>query len=58
MVVGTVLIFDDWYCFPPGCNMGEKQALTEFCEKYPAFKIMEWKAYSTFGQSFFVTALP
>ena len=58
MVVGTVLIFDDWYCFPPGANKGELRALSEFSEANPLFKLEEWKTYSTFGKSFFVTALP
>jgi len=58
LMVGTVLIFDDWYCFPPGANKGEKRALEEFCLADPSFKLEEWKAYSTFGKSFFVTAIP
>jgi O-methyltransferase len=58
LMVGTVLIFDDWYCFPPGTNKGEMRALSEFCEANPSFKLQEWKVYSTFGKSFFVTALP
>ena len=58
MVVGTVLLFDDWYCFPPGSNKGEVKAVNEFMKEHPSFKIEEWKAYSTFGKSFFVTALP
>lgn len=58
MVVGTVLIFDDWYTFPPGADMGEMRAVREFCQANPAFKLEEWKAYSTFGKSFFVTAIP
>lgn len=58
LVVGTVLVFDDWYCFPPDGNMGEQRAFEEFREANPSFKAVEWKAYSTFGQSFFVTALP
>lgn len=53
-VDGTVVLFDDWYCFPPGKNMGEKKALAEFCAKYPHIKFTEWKNYSTFGKSFFV----
>ncbi len=57
LVVGAILIFDDWYCFPPGANMGELRAVKEFCEANPSFKLQEWKAYSTFGQSFFVTSL-
>ena len=58
MVYGTVLIFDDWYCFPPGENKGEKRAFEEFCIDNPNFKTEVWKNYSTFGRSFFVTSLP
>lgn len=58
MMVGTVLIFDDWYCFPPGTNKGEARALKEFCQENPSFAVEEWKTYSTFGKSFFVTRLP
>jgi hypothetical protein len=28
------------------------------CEANSGFEIEEWKAYSSFGQSYFVTALP
>jgi len=58
MVVGTVLIFDDWYCFAPGANKGEVRAVKEFCEANPPFRLEEWKAYSTFGKSFFVSVIP
>ena len=58
IVCGTVLIFDDWYCFPPGESKGEKRAFEEFCIHYPNFKTEVWKNYSTFGKSFFVTSLP
>ncbi len=54
--VGTIILFDDYYCFKPDGSKGEMKALTEFCEENPRFKIKEWKAYSTFGQSFFVTS--
>jgi len=58
MVRGTVLIFDDWYCFSPGANKGEVRAVKEFCDMNPSFAMEEWKAYSTLGKSFFVTSLP
>ena len=58
MVVGSVLIFDDWYAFPLGVNKGEVRAMKEFCEANPLFATEEWKSYSTFGKSFFVTSLP
>ena len=58
MVLGTVLLFDDWYCFNPRESKGEKRAFEEFFLKYPNFKTEVWKNYLTFGRSFFVTSLP
>lgn len=58
LVNGSVVLFDDWYCFPPGKLQGERRAFTEFCQNNPEFRFEPWKAYSTFGQSFFVTATP
>ena len=54
LVSGTVILFDDWYCFPPGKEMGERRALNEFLKKYPEIELEEWKNYSTFGKSFLV----
>lgn len=54
LVSGTVILFDDWYCFPPGKEMGERRALNDFLKKYPEIELEEWKNYSTFGKSFIV----
>ena len=54
LVSGTVILFDDWYCFPPGKEMGERRAFNEFLKKYPEIEVEEWKNYSTFGKSFLV----
>ncbi len=58
LVQGTLLMFDDWYCFPGGSLMGERRALTEFVSNNLGIAVEPWKAYSTFGQSFFVTKVP
>ena len=58
LVAGSIIAFDDWYCFPPGSNKGEAKSLNEFLDLNPHYKVEEWKAYSTFGKSFFVTSLP
>jgi O-methyltransferase len=58
LVQGTLLVFDDWYAFPGGSLMGERRALTEFLADNPGFEVEPWKAYSTFGQSFFVSKTP
>ena len=51
---GTVILFDDWYCFPKASEGGEALAVREFLERNPEIEFSPWKAYSTFGQSFFV----
>lgn len=58
LVQGTLLVFDDWYCFPAGSHMGERRALLEFLAENSDFEVEPWKAYSTFGQSFFVSKVP
>ena len=55
IVDGSVLLFDDFYCFPAGSNMGEERALNEFIETNNHYRLIEWKAYSSFGKSFFIT---
>ena len=54
LVNGTVVLFDDWYCFSPGENRGEQRALCEFCERNADIEFVHWKNYSTFGRSFIV----
>ena len=56
--IGTLIVFDDWYCYPPGDEKGERLAFDEFRNSQVGFKFEEWKAYSTFGKSFFVTNIP
>jgi len=58
IVTGSILVFDDWYCFPPGDSKGEKLAFEEFLSTNEGFEVEEWKNYSTFGKSFFVTSTP
>ena len=58
LVNGSVILFDDWYCFKPGTKIknsyGEQKAVGEFLDSNKNMKFLPWKAYSTFGQSFFV----
>lgn len=53
--IGTVILFDDWYCFAPGQNKGENKAFIEFLQSNNNFKVENWKNYSTFGKSFIFT---
>lgn len=54
---GSVILFDDWYCFPPSKKMGESKAFEEFLSINTNIEVQEWKNYSTFGKSFFVTRI-
>ena len=56
LVNGSVIFFDDWYCFKPGIehSYGEQKAVHEFLDINKNIKLLPWKTYSTFGQSFFV----
>ena len=58
LVVGSLIVFDDWYCFPPGKPLGERLAFDEFKKNNHGFDFEPWKSYSTFGKSFFVTKIP
>ena len=53
LVSGSVLLFDDYYCYPVNENLGQKKAIEEFLKDNTNFQLKKWKAYSSFGQSFF-----
>ena len=59
LVNGSIILFDDWYCFKPGTKhlYGEQKAVQEFLEINKDIKPLPWKTYSTFGKSFFVNIL-
>ena len=59
LVNGSVILFDDWYCFKPDTkhSYGEQKAVQEFLEINKNIKLLPWKNYSTFGKSFFVNIL-
>ena len=35
---GTVLVFDDWFCFHGDPQRGQRLAFSEFCEQYPSLR--------------------
>jgi hypothetical protein len=53
LVSSSVLLFDDYYCYPVNENLGQKKAIEEFLKDNTNFQLKKWKAYSSFGQSFF-----
>lgn len=54
LVNGSILLFDDIYTFPINPPQGEALAIKEFLERNQHIQLIPWKAYSSFGQSFFV----
>lgn len=54
---GTVILFDDWYCYPPYPSNGERKAFEEFLLNNPQIVTECWKSYSTFGKSFLVLSV-
>ena len=51
---GTVLLFDDWYCFGDSEQHGERRAFTEFLEVHPEWTAEPLQRFSGYGQSFLV----
>ena len=39
LVIGIVILFDDWYCFVPDKEMGDRKALNEYLKKYPEIEL-------------------
>ena len=51
---GTVLCFDDYYCFQGDPGKGEQLALREFLEAEPGVGVVEYYRYGWHGRSFIV----
>jgi O-methyltransferase len=43
---GTILVFDDWFCFHGDPDRGERRAFREFRERYPEVRYEEFVATS------------
>jgi hypothetical protein len=51
---GTVLIFDDWYCFKGDPRKGEQRAAAEWLERHPQWQLIPWRPFGWAGMSFLV----
>lgn len=51
---GTVLLFDDWYCFRARPDHGEQQACREWLERNPAIALVPYRDFHWGGRSFVV----
>lgn len=51
---GTLLVFDDYYCFGGRADLGERRALEEFLESNPELSVTDYAKYGSTGQAFIV----
>lgn len=51
---GTVIIFDDWYCFGDVMDRGEPRAFREFLEDHPHWSAESIMEYPVYGKVFVV----
>lgn len=51
---GTVLIFDDYFCFKGNPGFGERRAFNEFLEKNRVIEATDYGKFSSVGQSFII----
>jgi len=51
---GTVLIFDDWYCFRADPAKGEQRAVAEWLEREPSVRLIEYRNFGWAGKAFVV----
>lgn len=51
---GSVLVFDDWYCFRARPDRGEQQACSEWLSRNPAITLVPYRTFHWAGQSFVV----
>lgn len=51
---GTIIMFDDWYCFGGKNNRGEQKAIKEWLLDNKDIKLNEFMSFSWTGKAFFV----
>ena len=51
---GSILLFDDWFCFAGDSNKGEAKACAEWLERNPQFTLVPWRQFNWAGQAFIV----
>lgn len=55
---GSVIIFDDWFCYRADPERGEQKAFREWLKKNPSIKVTEYNRFGVEGNSFVVTHIP
>jgi len=54
LVDGTILIFDDWFCYKGNPEKGEQKATKEWLEQNPEVKLIDYYNFGCHGKSFIV----
>lgn len=54
MQQGTIVLFDDFYCYQGNPAKGEATALAEFFEENPEDSLLDWFNYHCVGKAFIV----
>ena len=52
IVDGTIIIFDDWYCFQGRSDRGEQKAMAEWLERNSGIRAIPWHSPSWKAQAF------
>jgi hypothetical protein len=55
---GTIILFDDWYCFKADPNRGECRAFNEWLARNPTIRAFEYKKFEAAGNSFILNVAP
>lgn len=55
---GTVLVFDDWFCFRGRRDMGEQRAFREWLNRTPHISAQEYQRVGWHGNSFLLSVTP
>jgi O-methyltransferase len=56
VTTGTVLIFDDWFCFRADPARGVQRAWHEWLERNPSIRAQEYHPFGAYGKSFIIRA--
>ena len=51
---GSLIIFDDYYCYKGNPNFGERRAFDEFLAESPELTATDYARFSTVGQAFII----
>lgn len=57
LVDGTILIFDDWYCFKGNPDLGEQRAFKEWAEGQKKWRFTEYHKEGPWRNSFIANRL-